>query len=106
MGNPNFNVTGNDVGEPGSLAVWAKVDPESFRMLAARSPRTTNLIGGLFFQLQGTREEVWMVTREGVRRAEPWLRLLYNRTRDAELAEGSQDRIPPEDMSGAEVGQI
>lgn len=85
----------HNAGIPGTIEAWEKVDYSSFRMMLARSPRTGNLVPGLFFQLQNNESEIWQITGDRVKRAEGWLRKLYREKRKEEAEGGDASKPLP-----------
>jgi len=77
-------IVDHNAGAPGTVDAWEAVEPDSFRMMLARSPRTGNPVPGLFFRLASSENEVWQITGDRVKRAEGWLRKLYREQREKE----------------------
>jgi hypothetical protein len=99
-------IVNHNAGTPGTIEAWEAVEPDSFRMMLARSPRTGNLIPGLFFRLKSSESEVWQITGDRVKRAEGWLRKLYREKREEEARGGTEAAskpVKPGDDEGVEA---
>lgn len=95
-------IVDHNAGTPGGVEAWERVEPDSFRMMLARSPRTGNLIPGLFFRLASSESEVWQITGDRVKRAEGWLRKLYRDKREEEDRGGPEAASQPAKSSDDE----
>lgn len=85
---PHGPIVDHNAGAPGGVEAWERVEPGSFRMMLARSPRTGNPVPGLFFRLASNENEVWQITGDRVKRAEGWLRRLYREKMEEEKRPG------------------
>jgi len=92
-------------GEPGSIVGWAKIIPDSFRMVRFISPRTNNYLNGVCVLLEGEAEEVWILSSGNHiwKRAEGWQRTEYLKRIRKELESGTVEEIP---LDVDDIGQL
>ena len=88
------NIYENSPGEAGEVRAWARVVPDSFRVMSVVSPRTGELQTGMFFELEipgGV--QVWEMRTPAsggrmFRRPEKYKETAYLRLREKERREG------------------
>lgn len=96
-------LVGHDVGEPGDIIGWAKINPDSLRFAEAINPRTGTPLLGLAVEvvLKDNTRDVWINTRNGWRRSDSWFRKAFLRRLDKERETGE---VVPEGLEKGPEG--